>query len=222
MLHSAKERRTEKQGSLVAALQQQARYRHQLFIHGPDGADAEAAKKVAELEMKMQKMRDNLASVEARELAQQVQALPAGSTWAVLTGEQHAKVRLKKQLLRGPGPEYFAAIHGRTSFLASVRDGTFFQENVMPVNLLFVCTDAASMRALTDPPVAAEGLTQKDVEFFFVTRLLGGYVASAAWVDKACSVAATGASLLVPRLCNGGLLVETAPFFFKAFLALHD
>ena len=155
----------------------------------------------------MQKTRENLASVEARELAQQVEALPAGNTWAVLTGEKHAQVRLKKQLLRGPGPAYFAAIHGRTSFLASVQEGTFFQDHVMPINLVYVCTDAASMRALTDPQVAeTEGLTQKDVDFFFVTRLLGGYVASAAWVDKACSAAATGASLLEPRLCSGRLL----------------
>ena len=69
----------------------------------------------------------------------------------------------------------------------------------MPVNLLYVAPDSTSLRMLIDPDLNVNNLSTKDVDFIFATRLLGGFVTSTAWVDKACAAASSRQTFVVPR-----------------------
>ena len=206
---SARQRETAKQVDLRASLKKQAADFARDFVLGPvEGM----ARKLADHEKEQLKSKEKLRRLEHRHLEEQLSSFPLGSTTCIVLGESREKKTLvKKQLLRLTSLQC-SHLYGASDFLNYLHDETFFEKTQDAVNLVWVCTDEETFHKLVHPAdhmkLPADGtLTEemeKEISVSLASRVLGGYVATARWVELAVKQVVAPAPILqlLPAFVN--------------------
>ena len=183
-------RKTEQQVNLLKAVKKKAAERLFEFRHG---AGHDVAPKLALHEKEALASREAMNRLERRSLETQTEMMPEvdGLVYVVLGEDVRETTKVKKMLARMDQLPR-GRIFGRTHFLNEVVDKSLWKSG--PRQFVWLCVDDNTFHQVVHPDGLFSQLaedsepsdaTVKDVSLALCSRVLGGYVATKSWLEKA-------------------------------------
>ena len=103
----------------------------------------------------------------------------------ILGESAEEKQALKMRILQVCRARREVVIHGCTSFLKELHKPAFYEH--LPTQIVYLCCEAKTLHWLTDPTLDVtdepDDKQKKNCHIILATRLLGGYVCGASWLD---------------------------------------